>query len=55
MWTLISKNFKLKKLANFPICYNWRIWKINFFYFTIWKTNILPFDKIIKFGYSNNL
>ena len=28
MLTLISKNFKFEKLANFPICYNWRIKKI---------------------------
>ena len=34
MLTLISKNFKFEKLANFPICYNWRIWKIiKFAYF----------------------
>ena len=26
--TFISKNFKFNKLANFPICRNWRIWKI---------------------------
>ena len=28
MLTLISINSKFVKLANFPICYSWRIWKI---------------------------
>ena len=53
----MAKNFKFEKLSNFLICYDWRIWKIieflklnNLIFFLI-----LPFDKIIKFGYSNNL
>ena len=55
---------QLKNLKNDQICLIRKITEFskfnnlenNFFYFiTIWKINILPFDKIIKFGYSNNL
>ena len=28
MLTFISENFQFEKLADFPIYYNWRIWKI---------------------------
>ena len=51
MLTLIPKNFKLEKLANFPICYNWRILKWS----NIWKCSMLKIIEFLKFNNLDNL
>ena len=69
IWPPPPKNFKFEKLANFPICYNWRYRKMikysrmfNVKNYRIFKLQqfgiffcILPFEKSIFYNFVKSL